>query len=143
MNISGRSCLGCVEVRMSIHPNDTESLVFRCTANRTSRQAVVPSQHKREAPTLNGSCYCPGNTPRHWNNAINILKFGISDAACLLNGNFNIAFIIEAVSQLFKLLMKMCISYSAGTHVHTATVCTEINGNTDNIYLHEYLYKFL
>src|SRR5512133_155729 len=139
MNIARRSCLGSVEVCMSIHPDDTKTFMFCSAMNGTSRQAVIAAQHKREAPALHGSCYCSRNASRHRDNTINILKFGIGDAACLLNGNFNVAFIIETVSQLFKLLMKMRISYRTGTHVHTAAICAKINGNTDNIYLHEYL----
>src|SRR5215216_6211289 len=104
---------------------------------------MIATQYKWKASSLHGCCHRPRNPARHGKDAIKVFESGIGDAACLLNGDFNIALVIKSVSQLFEFLMKVRIPYGAGTHVHTAPICAKVNRNTDNINLHILLLKNL
>src|ERR1051325_2801615 len=136
MNISGRSCFRGIEIGMRVDPDDSDLLVFGRTANRSDRKAMVTAKHQWEAPALDGGSYCSRDAPSHWDNTIEILEFWICDTARFLNRHFDIASVIQGVAQLFELFMQMCISYRAGAHIHPAAICSEINGDTDNVYLH-------
>src|SRR5215212_3266426 len=98
---------------------------------------MIATQHERKVIALHGGRHGTSYTPSHWKNAAKILKSWISDLACFENRHFDVAFIFQGVSQLAQFLMKMCITDRTRTHIHAAAICTEVNGYTDNIYLHK------
>src|SRR5688572_6648081 len=136
MNIPGWSRFGGVEIGVGIDPDHSQLAVFCRASDRTNRQTMIASQYQWETISLHGGCHRTSNAPPHRNDAINIFEFRISDLTRFLNGHFNIAFIFNGMTQLFKPLPKMRIPNGAGTHIHTAAVRTKINWHTDNIYLH-------
>src|SRR5688572_3056440 len=128
---------------MGIDPDDTQLFVFCRAADRTDRQAVVSAKYQWEAPALNRCRDRAGDAPPHRNDAVDVFELRVGDLAGFLDRHFDVAFIFERISQFSQFLMKMCISYRAGPHIHATAVCAEINGNANNVNLHKGLRKGL
>jgi hypothetical protein len=142
MDISRGSCFGGVEIGVRVHPDDAKLFMFCRAANRAQGKAVIASNDKREPSILDRCCHSARYPASHGNNTVEILKSGIRDAARLLDGDFDVALIFQCASQLSQFLMKVSISNRTWTHIYAAPIRAEVDGNTDNVYLHEPLLEF-
>jgi hypothetical protein len=100
---------------------------------------MIAAQHQGEMPGLQRSGHHSRDAPSHGDDAVDVLQARIGNLAHLLNGHFDTTSIFEDISETFQVLMEVRIPDRAGTHIHPAAVRTQIDGNTDNIDLHEFL----
>ena len=63
-------------------------------------------------------------------------SFGLVDLARLGDRHFDIALVVDFITEFFEFLLQVGIADGAGTHVDAAPVGADVEGNAQNIDVH-------